>query len=105
MKHIVPGPGETFSNLPSLVPPSPDNLRRAIYEMRYVATLDEQDAQIERLSRRLANAEIELTQTLRILQTEQKAYLKLMNRICDALGSWVGCWDNAAVEAIKRSKK
>lgn len=67
-------------------------------------TIDEQDAQIERLSRRVADAEIELSQTLRIQQAEQKAYLKLMNRICDALGSWVGPWDDAAVAAIKKSK-
>lgn len=71
----------------------------------YDRTIAEQDAQIERLSRRLADSEIELAQTLRILQAEQKAHLKLVNRLCDALGTWVGPFDDAAVKAIKESRK
>lgn len=70
----------------------------------YDRVIADQDAQIERLARRVADAEIELAQTLRILSAEQSQYLKLMNRLCDAMGTWVGPWDQAAVEAIKKSK-
>lgn len=70
----------------------------------YGRVIADQDAQIERLARRLAGVELELSQTTRILQSEQKAYLKLMNRICDAMGSWVGCWDDAAVKLIKAGR-
>lgn len=72
---------------------------------QYDRIIADQDAQIERLALRVADAELELAQTLRILSSEQSQYLKLMNRLCDALVSWTGPWDQAAVDAIKKSRK